>query len=134
MAAQTKRWVSKQLALTLSLLVLGATSGDLGHALAGGTGHGFETTIATANGEPADENSPSPASSHVATQCQRCRVGHASSTALSRRIAWLTAVGDFNTDGYITACVPANVVENQEWHFTVDIVDVGQTDPRGRVE
>ncbi len=53
---------------------------------------------------------------------------------------WLKADGDFDSaEGtgskrYITACVPPDVQEDQEWHFTVDIADVGEIDPRGRVE
>ena len=89
-----KTWIPRELALTLSLLVLGATSGDIVHPLAGPTWHGFETTIATATGGPADQNPPDPASSHMATECPLCRVGRAASTALSGTIAWFTAVGE----------------------------------------
>lgn len=40
------------LALALSLLFLGVAGGDIEHALASGTWHGFETTIATAADGP----------------------------------------------------------------------------------
>ena len=49
MATRTeKTWVPRELALVLSLLVLGTANGDIGHALAGGALHEFETSIATA--------------------------------------------------------------------------------------
>ncbi len=92
MTARTeKTWVARELALALSLLVLGATSGDIVHPLAGPTWHGFETTIVTANSGPAEQNPPDPASSHVATDCPLCSVGRSSSAALSGRMAWFTA-------------------------------------------
>jgi hypothetical protein len=53
---------------------------------------------------------------------------------------WLSAAGTFNTatgtgsKRYITACVHPDVQENQEWQFLVNIDDVGQVDPRGKVE
>ena len=87
-------WVLRGLALTLSLLVLSAAGGDIGHALAGGTSHGLEPIIATAPGGPADQSTPAPASSHVATDCPFCRVARASSAALGGKIAWFTAVGE----------------------------------------
>ena len=93
-ARTEKTWVPRELSLMLSLLVLGATSGDIGHALAGATWHGFETTIATATGGPADSNTPDPVASHLATDCPLCRVGRGSSTALNGRTTWFTAVGD----------------------------------------
>ena len=55
--------------------------------------------------------------------------------------SWLTATGSFNSPNgiyrgtpYIAACVHKDVKKDQEWHFTVDITDVGSVDPRGRVE
>ena len=88
--------VPQGLALVLSLLVLGVTSGDIGHALAGGTWHALETTIVTANGGPAEPtNSPDP-TSHVATDCPLCRVGRASKAALSARFMRFTAVGEWS--------------------------------------
>ena len=89
-----KTWVPRGLALAVSLLVLGGASGDIGHALAGGTWHGLETTIATAAGGPAEPNPPGPTSPHVATDCPLCRVGRTSSTALSGRITWFTTAGE----------------------------------------
>jgi hypothetical protein len=86
--------VPSGLALALALLVLGVTSGDIGHALAGGAWHGPGTTIGTADGGPAGPNSSDPLSSHVATDCPACRAGRASSTALSGGIACFTAVAE----------------------------------------
>ena len=65
-ARTEKTWVPRGLVLALSLLVLSATSGDLGHAFAGGTWHGFETSIVAADGGPAEQKYPDPTSSHVA--------------------------------------------------------------------
>lgn len=53
---------------------------------------------------------------------------------------WLSATGTFNTatgtgsKRYITACVDPGVEVDQEWQFLVTIDDVGQVDPRGKVE
>ena len=82
------------LSLALSLLVLGVTSGDIGHALAGGAWHGPGTTIAPADGGPAAPNSADPLSSHVATDCPACRAGRASSAALSARVACFSSTGE----------------------------------------
>ena len=88
------------LALALSLLVLGVTSGDIGHALAGGAWHGLETTIGPADGGPAEPNSSDPLSSHVATDCPVCRVGRASGTALSSGITCFAPVGERSTAAF----------------------------------
>lgn len=82
-AATEETWVPRELALALSLLLLGTASGDIGHALVGGASHGFETTIAAAANGPTDPNTPAPISSHVATRCPLCSVGRSSTTALS---------------------------------------------------
>ena len=83
-ARTEKTWVPR--ALALSLLLLGTASGDIGHALAGGALHGFETTIATAADGPTDPNTPDPISSHVARRCPFCSVGRSSTIALSGSI------------------------------------------------
>ena len=93
--------VPRGLALALALLVLGVTSGDFGHALAGGAWHGFETTIATADGGPAGPNPSDPTSSHVGTDCPICRVGRASSTALSGVIAFFIAAAERSTAAFL---------------------------------
>jgi len=94
-SARTNRtWVPRGLALTLSLLLLSATSGDITHALAGGMWHGLETTLAAAAGGPAEQNYPDPTSSHVATDCPLCRVGRASSAAPSAGVTCITAAGE----------------------------------------
>jgi len=93
-AGTEKTSVPRELALALSLLLLGTASGDIGHALAGGALHGFETTIATAADGPTDPNTPDPISSHVATQCPFCSVGRSSTTALSRSITYFAVTGE----------------------------------------
>ena len=54
---------------------------------------------------------------------------------------WLFASGDYNSATvdargrrYISLCVPATVVRNQEWHYGISIQHVGEVDPRGHVE
>lgn len=91
-----KTWIPRGLVLALSLLVLGVTSGDIGHALAGGTWHGLETAIVTVDDGPAEPNPANPTSSHVATECPLCRVGRASSAALSGRTTCFTAFGEIS--------------------------------------
>ncbi len=79
------------LALALSLLLLGLASGDIGHALAGGALHGFETTIAIAADGPTHPNTPDPISSHAATRCPICSVGRSSTIALSGGLSCFAA-------------------------------------------
>jgi hypothetical protein len=93
-ARKEKTWVPRVLALALSLLFLGVASGDIGHAIASGTWHGFETTIATAADGPTDPNTPDPISSQVATQCPFCSVGRSSTTALSQSITYFAVAGE----------------------------------------
>ena len=54
---------------------------------------------------------------------------------------WLFVEGDFNSDAsgsgskrYLVVCVDPDVEIDQEWHYSVTIDDVGEVDPRGRVE
>lgn len=58
---------------------------------------------------------------------------------------WINASGIFNSGAvnsaegtgrkrYIATCVPTDVQKDQEWHFQVTIDDVGEVDPRGRIE
>jgi len=85
----------------LSLLVLGVTSGDIGHALGGGAWHDLETTIVTANGGPAEPTNSSDPTSHVATDCPLCRIGRASRAALSGRITCFTAVSEKSYEAFL---------------------------------
>lgn len=101
-AERAERWLTIGLVLAISLLVLGRATGEIGHALAGDAGHAFETTtiLATLTGAPTTPTTPptpdptSPMSSHVETDCPLCRVGCASSSALSEAPTGFSAIGE----------------------------------------
>lgn len=84
------------LALVLSLLVLGVTSGDIGHAFAGGTWHALETTIITPNGGATEPTHFPDPTSHLAKDCPLCRIGRSSRAALSGGVTCFAAVGEWS--------------------------------------
>jgi len=92
--ALRRRRVSKDLALALLLLVLGAAIGDGGHAFVGGSGHGCGKTFEIAHRQGADPNAPAPDSSHLAADCPLCRLARTSSTAHAGRIVCSVAAGE----------------------------------------
>lgn len=92
--ATRKTGDSSRLALALSLLVLGVTSGDVGHGLAGGAWHGLEAALVMSGAGPGEPNSTDPASSQVVADCPICSVGRNSSSALSGGVASFAAVGE----------------------------------------
>lgn len=98
-AERAERWLAIGLVLAISLLVFGRATGEIGHALAGDAGHAFETTtiLATLTGVSATPPTPdptSPMSSHVETDCPLCRVGCASSSALSEAPTGFSAIDE----------------------------------------
>jgi hypothetical protein len=91
--ATRKTGVSSGLALALSLLVLGVTSSDVSHGVAGGAWHGLEAALMMSGAGPGEPISADPASSQVVADCPICSVGRSSSSALSGGVASFAAVG-----------------------------------------
>ena len=79
--------VPRGLALTLSLVLLGVASGDLGHAILTAPGHGFLPAVWAADAAPVR---PDPAPQHVVADCPWCRAGRISRIALGAASAHST--------------------------------------------
>jgi hypothetical protein len=72
--------VPRGLALALSLVLLGAVSGDLGHAQFEFSSHGFLPAAWAADATPAH---PDSTNQHVVADCPRCGAGRVSRSAMA---------------------------------------------------
>jgi hypothetical protein len=79
--------VPRGLALALSLVLLGAASGDLGHANFEFSGCGFLPAVWAADATPAP---PDPTNQHVVANCPRCSAGRISRIALAAALTHST--------------------------------------------
>ena len=79
--------VPRGLALTLSLVLLGVASGDLGHANFDFSGHGFLPAAWAADATPVH---PDPTNQHVIADCPRCSAGRISRVAMAAASAHST--------------------------------------------
>jgi hypothetical protein len=72
--------VPRGLTLALSLVLLGAASGDFEHALFEFSGHGFLPVVQAADATPVH---PDSTNQHAVADCPRCSAGRISRTAMA---------------------------------------------------